>query len=138
VTIEKQGDELTAKELWSNKENAVQFDTPVLKNGLLFGISDRDSLFCINAQTGKTAWTAPIKGGRGKGSRGYGSVVDAGPVLFALTPASELIVFQPSDKEFKQIVSYKVADSEVYAYPVVAGNRVFVKDRDSLTLWVLE
>jgi outer membrane protein assembly factor BamB len=134
VKIEKQGEGLAAKELWSNKDNAVQFNTPVLKNGLLFGISDKDQLFCINASDGKTAWTAP-SGGK---SRGYGSVVDAGLVLLALTPAAQLIVFEPNDKEFKQVASYKVAAGDTYAYPVVAGNRVFVKDKNTLTLWIIE
>src|SRR5262249_49182326 len=46
--VEKQGDTFAAKELWSNSENAVQFDTPVLKNKMLYGISGRDALFCIN------------------------------------------------------------------------------------------
>jgi outer membrane protein assembly factor BamB len=133
VKVEKDGDQLVAKELWSNKENGVQFNTPVVKNGLVFGITDRDSLFCINAQDGKTAWTEPIKG-----RRGYGSIVDAGAVLLALTPNSELIVFQPSDKEFKELARYKVADSPTYAYPVVSGRRVFIKDQDSLVLWTIE
>ena len=57
---------------------------------------------------------------------------------FALTPKAELIVFEPSAKEFKPLARYKVADSETYAYPVIAGNRVFVKDRDSLILWMIE
>ena len=67
-----------------------------------------------------------------------GSIVDAGPVLMALSPNSQLIVFEPSDKEFKQIAKYKVADSDTWAYPIVAGNRVFVKDKDSLTMWLIE
>jgi len=49
-----------------------------------------------------------------------------------------LIVFEPSDKEFKQLASYKVAESQTHAYPVIAGNRVFVKDQDSVTLWTIE
>jgi outer membrane protein assembly factor BamB len=133
VKVEKQGDALTAKDLWSNKDNGCQFNTPVLKQGLVFGLSDRDALFCINAETGKTAWTVP---NIGKG--GYGSIVDAGPVLFALSPKSELIVFEPSEKEFKELAKYKVADSETYAYPVIAGNRIYVKGRDTLTLWTIE
>jgi hypothetical protein len=72
------------------------------------------------------------------GQGGYGSVVDAGPVLMALTPNSPLVVFEPSDKEFKKLASYKVADSPTYAYPVVAGNRIFIKDQDSLTLWTID
>jgi outer membrane protein assembly factor BamB len=133
VKIEKQGDDFAAKELWSNKDNAVQFNTPVLKNGLLFGISARSDLLCMSAEDGKTEWTSPSGG-----KRGFGSVVDAGPVLLALTPASQLIVFEPNDKEYKQVASLKVADSETYAYPVVAGNRLFVKDQDSVTLWTLD
>jgi hypothetical protein len=64
--------------------------------------------------------------------------VDAGSVLFALTPTAQLIVFEPSDKEFKQIASYKVAAGDTYAYPIVAGNRLFIKDKNALTLWTIE
>ena len=69
---------------------------------------------------------------------GYGSIVDAGSVLLALTPHSQLIVFQPSNTEFKQIASYKVADSATYTYPIVAGNRIYIKDQDSVILWTIE
>ncbi len=72
------------------------------------------------------------------GRPGYGSIVDAGSVLIALTPAAQLIVFQPSDKELKQLASYKVADNQTYAYPVVSGNRVYVKDQGSVTLWTVD
>jgi outer membrane protein assembly factor BamB len=133
VKIEKEDGKYAAKELWSNPDVAVQFNSPVIKDQLIFGISNRDNLFCLNAQSGKTAWTSTLRG-----SNGYGSVVDAGSVLFALTPKSELIVFQPNDKAFKQVASYKVTDDEVYAYPVLAGNRVFIKDRNAVALWLLE
>jgi len=133
VKIEKQGDSVAAKELWSNAENAVQFNTPVLKSGLLFGLSQRGNFFCINARNGQTAWTDST-GGRG----GFGSIVDAGSVLLALTPKSQLIAFEPSDKEYKELASIKVADTQTYAYPVVAGNRVYVKDQDSVILWIIE
>lgn len=32
----------------------------------------------------------------------------------------------------------KVADSPTYAYPVLAGNRIYIKDQDSVTLWTVE
>jgi outer membrane protein assembly factor BamB len=132
LKLEKRGDKITSTELWSNPDNAVQFNTPVLKNGLVFGISQRGDIFCLNAQDGKTAWTAP------SGGRDFGSVVDAGSVLMALTPQAELIVFGPSAKEFQKLASYKVASTEVYAYPVLSGNRIFTKDKDSVALWTLE
>ena len=75
---------------------------------------------------------------RRMGGGGYGSIVDAGSVLLALTPSAQLVVFEPTDKEFKQIASYKVAESQTYAYPIIAGNRIFVKDKDSFILWMIE
>ena len=136
VTIEKKGDELAAKELWSNSDQSLKFNTPVVKGGLVFGITTNDKLFCVNAKTGKEEWSQGLTGGGGRNA-GYGSVVDAGSVLFALNPGAELIVFEPTDKQFKEIAKYKVG-SQTYAYPVVAGNRIFVKDKDSVTLFVVE
>jgi outer membrane protein assembly factor BamB len=132
VKLEMKDKEVTGKEQWSNSEMSVQYNTPVLKDGLIYGITERDRLYCINAKDGKTAWSTS-SGGR----RGYGSVVDAGPVLMSLTPSAQLIVFEPNAKEYKEVAKYPVG-SDTYAYPIVSGNRVFVKDRDSVALWVIE
>jgi outer membrane protein assembly factor BamB len=133
VKIEKNGDNFSATELWSNPENAVQFNSPVLKDNLLYGLSQKGNFFCIDAKAGQTDWTDPT-GGRG----GFGSIVDAGPVLFALTQKSQLVVFEPSDKEYKELASYNVAENQTYAYPIISGNRIFIKDQDSVTLWTME
>lgn len=171
VQLSKDGDKLAAKDLWTNADNSPQFNSLVLKDGLLYGIAQNGRYFCINAE-GKTAWTGgpaaagrggmgaatpsgqPIlaadnmgrggmggRGGRGGGmggGAGYGSLTDAGSVLLALTPASELIVFQPGDKQYTEVARIKVASTPVYAYPVLAGNRLLVKDRESLTMWTIE
>lgn len=133
VKIEKTGDTFEAKELWSNPDNAVQFNTPVLKNGLLFGLSQRGNLFCINAESGKTAWTDPT-GGRG----GFGSIVDAGSVLVAMNAKDQLTVFEPTEKQYTEVASLKLGDKPTYAYPVLSGSRLFVKDQDSITLWTVD
>jgi outer membrane protein assembly factor BamB len=135
VKLEKKDDAFAATELWSNKDNSVQYNTPVLKDGAIYALSDKDVLFCIDSR-GKSTWSSDaIK----KAQRpGYGSIVDAGSVLFALTPRADLVVFEPNDKSFKEITRYKVSDGDTYAYPVIAGNRVFVKDKDSVILWTIE
>jgi outer membrane protein assembly factor BamB len=170
VKIEKEDAGFGAKEVWKNKDTSVIYNTPVVINGLIFGLSNTNRIFCVNAETGKTLWTAPIgqaagagptarggqeprgpggqgapggqgrRGGRrgGMGGSGFGSIVDAGSVLMALSPSAQLIVFEPGDKEFKQLASYKVADGGTYAYPVVSGNRIYIKDKDSVILWTLD
>jgi len=134
VRIEKQGDGFAAKELWSNPELAPQFNTPVLKDGLLFGLSNRGNLYCINARTGKTAWTDETSRDRS----GFAAILDVGSCLLALPSSSELIVFKPSDSEYSELAKIKVAEAESYAHPVISGNRIFVKDQESLTLWTIE
>ena len=129
LKIEKQGDGFAAKQLWSNPQVAVQYNTPVLKDGLLFGLTDRGNLFCINAETGKTAWTDTTAHGRG-----FAAVLDAGSCILALPSTSELIAFKPSDKAYTQLARIKVADTPTYAHPVLAGNRVFLRDKETVAL----
>jgi outer membrane protein assembly factor BamB len=163
IKLAKEGEKFVSTKLWSNEDSRVEYNTPVLKGDLLFGLSGRSELFCVNTKDGKTLWKSSIAGprpapapdggggnkgkGKGKGfgggggfggSAGYGSIVDAGSVLIALTPSAQLVVYEPSDKEFKQLASYKVADKQTHAYPIVTDNRIFVKDSDSVTLWTVE
>ena len=132
VKVEKQGDGFVAKELWSNEKLGTGFSTPVLKDGLLFGLSDRGNFYCMNAQTGQAAWTDTQQVDR------FGGVLDAGAVLLALPGKAELIAFKPSDKQYEELARIKVSDTPVYAHPVIAGNRVFVRDQDTVTLWTIE
>ena len=113
---------------------AAEFNTPVVKDGLVYGITARDELFCLDAKTGKTAWTTPVKGWN---RPGYGSVVDAGTVLLALTPAGRLMVFgRPTRSSSSSPATRWRAGT--YAYPVADGNRIFVKDKNAVTLWTTE
>ncbi len=184
VKLEKDGAKFAANELWSNPDKSVQFNTPILKSGMLYGLSPNNELFCLNAKDGTVAWGIPFpgsapaagsraaaeratfnptffgqaapaepvepgrprgpggpggrRGGGMGGGQGYGSIVDAGSVLLGLTPGAQLIVFEPSEKEFKQIASYKVSDNQTHAYPIASGNRIFIKDKESVTLWTVD
>lgn len=134
VQLEKQGDEFKTKELWANAELSSGFSTPVLKDGRLYGLSSKASFFCIDAKTGKKLWASPSR----PRERGFGSLVDAGPVILALTPGADLIALKPGDSEYSEVASIKVSDAQPYAYPVVSGNRVFVKGQDAVTLFTIE
>ena len=55
VRVEMKDSGLTAKELWKNEDYSLLYNSPVLKDGLLYCISARDRLYCINTKDGKTA-----------------------------------------------------------------------------------
>jgi outer membrane protein assembly factor BamB len=133
VKIEKQGDGFAAKELWSNPDLAPQFNTPVLKDGLLFGLSDKGNFFCIDAKTGKTAWVDTVQRDRS----GFGAIVDVGQYLMAMPSNAELIVFKPSGKQYEEVAKIKVSDTPTYAHPVIAGNRIFIKDQETVAMFTL-
>jgi outer membrane protein assembly factor BamB len=132
VRVEKQGDAFAAKELWANDTLGTGFNTPVLKGGLLFGLSDKGNLYCLDAKTGQAGWTDSNRLGN------FGAVLDAGGCLLAMPSNAELIAFKPADKAYEELARIKVSDTPVYATPVVAGNRIFVKDQESVALLTLE
>ncbi len=129
IKIEKEGGGFVAKEGWKG-DPPNNFNTPVLKDGLLYGLSPRRNFFCVNAQTGETVWTDMTPRGE------CGAVLDAGSVMLALTSDMNLVAFKPG-KEYSELANIKVAETPTWAYPIVDGKRLFVKDRDSLTLWTL-
>ncbi|MFC1563180.1 PQQ-binding-like beta-propeller repeat protein [candidate division KSB1 bacterium] len=132
VTVQKQGNSFNVKELWSNEELGTAYNTPVLKDGLLFGLSDRGRLYCMNASTGQIAWTDDTS------HKNFGALLNAGSVILALPSESELIAFKPSGKEYGELARIKVADTPVYAHPVIGGNIIYVKDNETLTMWTIE
>jgi outer membrane protein assembly factor BamB len=132
LQISKEGEKFVVKELWSNPEVAVGFSTPVLKDGHLYAVTGQGAFFCIDAKTGKTRWTA------GSGRQGYGAMLDAGSVILALTQKSQLSVIQPNAEAYTELAAIKVAEKDTFAHPVLSGNRMFVRDTESLALYTVE
>jgi outer membrane protein assembly factor BamB len=133
VRVEKKGNTFATTELWSNPQLATQFNTPVVKDGFIYGLSERNFLFCLDVKTGQTKWTDTENR-----RTTYGTLVDVGPAIFALTQSCDLIVFQPDSSAYKELTKVKVGDKSTFAYPVISGKRVFVRDTDSVAMWMME
>ena len=80
-----------------------------------------------------TAWNDTAAHGRG-----FAAMLDAGSCLVALPSTSELIAFQPVGSQYEELAVIKVSEKPTYAHPVIAGNRIFVKDQDAVTMWAVE
>ncbi|MFC1764449.1 PQQ-binding-like beta-propeller repeat protein [Planctomycetota bacterium] len=134
LKIVKQGDVFSANEVWNNPDIATQYNTPVLRDGLLFGLTESNKLFCLNAKTGKTTWTDTAT----RGSRSFGAIVSTDACLFLLTNASELIAFKPDGEAYSEIAHYSIAETQTIAHPVITGKRIYIKAEETLTLWTIE
>ncbi|MBN1127261.1 MAG: PQQ-like beta-propeller repeat protein [Sedimentisphaerales bacterium] len=134
VKVEKQGGDFTVKEIWKNEDLAPQYNTPVLKDGMLFGFSNTGNFYCLDAKTGSTKWVDSTSYDRS----GFGEIVNTGSCLVALPSSGELMVFKPSSEKYEELARIKVSDTSTYAYPVLSGKRIFIKDQDTVTLWTID
>jgi outer membrane protein assembly factor BamB len=133
LKIEKKGNIFTASEIW-RKSPAAGYHTPVLRDGLIYGVSAQGkNFFCLDAKTGDKKWNDDADHGD------CGCILSVGSVLIALTSEKDLIVFRPGSKEYSEVARYRVSSSPTWCVPILAGNRIYVKDKGgSLTLWTVE
>lgn len=133
IQVKKSDNGYECNEMWNNPAMGVSFNTPVLKDGLLYGNEARfGNVFCMRAGNGELCWTDTTKHLR------FASVQDAGSVLVSLPSNGMLLVYKPDAVKYNPNFAFKVADTEVYAHPILDRKRVFVKDKEHLTSWILE
>jgi hypothetical protein len=58
--------------------------------------------------------------------------------LIGLPQTGNLIVFKPDPSAYIEIARYKVTQTPVYAFPVIAGDLIYIKDAENLTLFKIE
>jgi outer membrane protein assembly factor BamB len=106
---------------------------PVVIGDTLYGLSQLKSgqFFALDVKTGKTLWL-----GEGREATNV-AITKAADLLFLLNDSGELIVARGSRTKFEPVKRYTVANSATWAQPTISGNRVFVKDASSLTLWTV-
>ncbi len=120
--------------VWENRDISLFMSNGVLIEGLLFGLSQRSSgqYFLLDVGTGETVWTSAGRQAENA------AIVKAGEMLFVLADDAELILGRASRTGFEEVRRYTVAETTTWAQPVISGNRVFVKDASSLTLWTFD
>jgi hypothetical protein len=99
----------------------------------LFGFSPRNSgqYFALDANTGQTQWLSEPRIAENA------AVVRAGNLWFALDTEARLSVARANPKQMEVLKRYNVAQSATWAQPVLSGERVFIKDLNSISLWTV-
>ncbi len=131
IKVERQGDNYITKGIWINATVGAKWNTPVLHEGFLYGFTDSRKIYCINASDGKTAWVDDAV------NSDFATLVDCGKVLIGLPSTANLLVFKPDSKSYTELAKYKVSETPVYSFPVVAGNAVYIKDAENLIMFKL-
>lgn len=113
-----------AKEVWRNKAMENHFNTCVLLDGYLYGVSgttaDKCLLKCISWDTGETQWEE-------KGV-GMGSLVAAGKHLVVLSDRGELIFAEASPSGFEPAYRSQILGGKCWTPPAISGGRVYARN----------
>ncbi len=120
-----------AEPIWSLRDVSLYMSSPVLDDGVLFGLSHlrKGQLFAVDAATGKVTWKSPGRQAENA------AVLWVGGAWLVLTDAGELEVLERQGDRFVTLASYDVADTPTWAHPALSGDLILVKARSSLSAW---
>jgi outer membrane protein assembly factor BamB len=116
---------------WETTAVEMYISHPVLVGDTLFGFSRRASgqLFALDARDGRVLWL-----GEGRFATNV-AFAKADDLLFILKDDAELTIARANPSRFEPLKTYGVAEGATWAQPVISGQRLFVKDVSTLTLW---
>lgn len=131
--VVRNGTSFTTQDVWKTDEASIHMSNAVVLDGVLYGLSHLNSgqYFALDLDTGKVLWKSEPRQAENA------AIVRAGSTLFFLQNDAKLVVMKANRNGFNPLKRYEVAMGETWAQPVVAGNRLFVKDVSNLTLWTL-
>ena len=124
----------TTEDVWHTDEVSLHMTNGVVNDGVLYGLSHLNSgqYFGLDLDTGEVLWTSAPRQAENA------SILRSGDTILSLEDDAELVVIAHSRAAFTPVQRYEVADSETWTQPTLSGNRLFIKDVSTLTLWTLD
>ncbi len=134
IRAKKEAERWSVEQVWENEGVTMRMTNGVIVEGRLFSLSTRNSgqYFSLNPRTGETVWLSEPRQAENASLLRVG--LRTGDLVLSLEDDGELIVFRRSQEAFEEIRRYKVADTDTWTQPVFSGNRILVKDVETLSL----
>ncbi|MCI0388119.1 MAG: PQQ-binding-like beta-propeller repeat protein [Acidobacteria bacterium] len=125
--LSAQNGEVKAQELYFTKEMKNHHGGVVVVNGYLYGFSGSSGLTCIEFATGKKMW---VNRSVGKGSLAY-----ADGMLYLLGEKNAVGLAEANPNAYVEKGRFSIPDQgkDSWAYPVVAGGKLYIRDQGTLT-----
>jgi outer membrane protein assembly factor BamB len=133
ISISRQNNKWITATAWENPDGQTRMTNAVVLGDVIFGLSTRNmgQYYGLDAKTGKTLWQSEPRQALNA------SLARSGNLVLSLEDDGELVVFRRNGTMFEQVKRYQLADSETWAQPAISGNRIFVKDVSTLSLWTV-
>ncbi len=126
VRVSKEGAGLKAEQAWLSKEAAINFASPVLVAGHVVGVGPKKDIVCVDAATGKTAWsqTGLIASTPDKA---HGGFITRGGRVLMLTDSGELVLFNADPKAFAELGRLQVC-ATTWCNPALVDGVLYLRD----------
>jgi outer membrane protein assembly factor BamB len=105
--------------VWQIDRAAPLTPTPLVKDDLLFLISDEGMATCASVQSGEVYWRERVPGSY------YGSPICTGKHLYCINRDGEVIVF-PATKQFELLARNPLGEPS-HSTPAIAGGRMYLR-----------
>ena len=124
LRVTREGDRWTVAEAWKNAAVTMYMSTPVIGDGLVYGLSSKQKgqFIALDAKTGAVQWSTEGREGE------HASVLLAPRHVLFLTNGGDLVVARRGAAAFALEQRYDVADAETWAMPVLLGGDLIVRD----------
>jgi outer membrane protein assembly factor BamB len=130
IKISKEGAGLKAEQLWAVKETAINFSSPVVVDGLLYGPGPQKNIFCADIKTGETKWSKAGLIVSPADKVHVGMLVMKKNILM-LTDSGTLVLFAADAKEYKEIARAQVCGFN-WCNPAYADGNLYLRDGKEL------
>ncbi|HLO60182.1 MAG TPA: PQQ-binding-like beta-propeller repeat protein [Bacteroidales bacterium] len=118
------GDVTKTKVIWRFKSPILQLLTPVIKDGLIYTIDTRNTLYCLDAKTGSEVYSMKLK-------RKYNaSPVFAGGNVYFISVNGETLIIKAAKS--LQVIAENKLPGEVYATPAILRNSILVRTDEAV------
>src|SRR5262249_29249832 len=117
-----------AVETWKKPDVAMYMSTPVLADGVIYGLSakKKGQIVAVDAATGALKWAT-----EGRAADQASILLTANHVLI-LTTGGELLLVKRSPAKYEEERRYTVADSATWAVPALLPDGLVIRDAGGL------
>jgi outer membrane protein assembly factor BamB len=119
LEITRDGDSLTAREVWRTHRMKNDFSTSVHHDGFIYGL-DQGILACIDAASGELKW----KGGR----YGNGQVLLASGHLVITADDGEVVLVRATPAAHQELARMSAVEGETFNHPALADGFLLVRN----------
>ena len=124
--VASSGGHLQATPVWTNSALAMNFTSPVAVGGFIFGVGPAKNLVCVEAASGRVAWSKEGYFTADAGST-FAALLVIGPNLLLQTDGGQAVLIASDAAACRELGRTQVC-GKTWSHPAYADGRLYVQD----------